>query len=523
MADKSFANHLGVMKIFYQSILVLIVISSVLVPVESVAQNLIQGVDKGIHFRGTYGSTDLSDQGLSPLVQPFIRHQLGWDTQGEFSIGIGTLRGYDYTTRILPIDYKVLYFPFDYRAGFLFSRFNPGDVYVFAGLGAVNYSLIEIPRPDDPLTVDAGPKIRTSEFWDFSKNWAMHVPFGIGTSFHLDDQTQLVLSSGYQITSASKLESFDNDGLDGYFAVSVGLKFSRPFRMPRRSIPVSTPRLWIQPAPAPVAVMTDPGPRETPAAVTVLGDMPAAINFDLLRADIRPENLDDMRIVLSHLQAKPDALLHLRGHTDVRGRVPLNDVLGIERAWQTKRWLMEQGIASDRILITAAGASEPVADNRTEEGRFKNRRVEFELLSESESSQIRESMSFELSNAAARIQPSMVDVGQTIAVIQPRLAKMGVNLDAVSIADLDRLAEWLSEHTDIRIRIVGHTDSRGSARVNDLFSLARASRIQAYLLTKGIPLDRMDAVGAGSTQPVSSNATEEGRRLNRRIELIRIP
>jgi outer membrane protein OmpA-like peptidoglycan-associated protein len=100
---------------------------------------------------------------------------------------------------------------------------------------------------------------------------------------------------------------------------------------------------------------------------------------------------------------------------------------------------------------------------------------------------------------------------------------MGVSLDEVSIADLDRLTEWLLQYPDIRIRIVGHTDSRGSERVNDLFSLARASRIQAYLLSKGISLDRMDAVGAGSTQPVSSNATEEGRRSNRRIEIIRIP
>jgi outer membrane protein OmpA-like peptidoglycan-associated protein len=492
-------------------------------PLQVFSQNLIRGIDKGIHFRGTYGMTDLSDQGLSPLVQPFIRHQLGWNTQGELSVGIGTLRGYDYTTRILPIDYKLLYFPFDYRSGFLFSRLNPGDVYLFAGLGAVNYALIEVPRPNDPLTVDAGPKIRTSEFWDFSKNWALHVPIGIGTSFHLDDQTQLVLSSGYQITSASKLESFDNDGLDGYFAVSVGLKFSRPFRMPRRSVPVSTPQLWIQPAPVQIAEVADPGPREVVEAAVVLADIPVAINFDLLRADIRPDDVEEMNIVLSHLQAKPDIMLHLRGHTDVRGRIPLNDVLGIERAWQTKRWLMERGIASDRILVTAAGATEPIADNRTEEGRFRNRRVEFELLSALESSQIRESLTFELSNAAARIQPEMVDVGQTIAVIQPRLARMGVSLDEVSIADLDRLTEWLHQYPDIRIRIVGHTDSRGSERVNDLFSLARASRIQAYLLSKGISLDRMDAVGAGSTQPVSSNATEEGRRQNRRIELIRIP
>lgn len=504
-----------------QPFFLLFVVVVAFFPTGILAQNLIHGIDKGIHFRGTYGMTDLSDQGLSPLVQPFLRHQLGWNTQGELSIGIGTLRGYNYTTRILPVDYKLLYFPFSYRSGFLFSRLNPGDMYLFAGLGAVNYALVEVPRPDDPLTVDAGPKIRASEFWDFSKNWALHIPFGIGTSIHLDNQTQLVLSSGYQITSASKLESFDNDGLDGYFAVSVGLKFSRPFRMPARRTPVNAPQLWVQPAPVAIAAAPVPAPR-VEVETMILKDMPAMINFDLLRANIRPDDEEEMQIVLSHLQAKPGTVLHVRGHTDVRGRVPLNDVLGIERAWQTKRWLMQRGVASDRILVTAAGAQEPIASNRTEEGRFRNRRVEFELLSDSESAQIRESLTFELSNAAARIKPTLVNVGQTIAVIQPRSPRMGVDLDEVSIADLDRLADWMNQYSDIRIQIVGHTDSRGSTRVNDLFSLARASRIQAYLLSKGIALERLDAIGAGSTQPISSNATEEGRRLNRRIEVIRI-
>ncbi len=507
-----FVNHSS-----YVTVIIFVLFLS---PIMATGQNLIRGIDKGIHFRGTFGMTDLQDDGLSPLVQPFIRHQLGRNTQGEFSIGIGTLRGYDYTTRILPIDYKFLYFPFSYRSGFLFPKFNPGDVYLFAGLGAVNYTLIEVPRPDDPLTVDAGPKIRTSELWDFTNNWAAHVPIGIGTTIHLDDQTQLVLSSGYQITSSSTLESFDRKGLDGYLSVSVGLKFSRPFRMPTRYVPVNTPVLWIQPSPAPLAVSTDPGPRRIPDVV--LKDMPIMINFDLLRADIRADEIEDMEIVLSHLTAKPDAILHLRGHTDVRGRVPLNDVLGTERAWQTKRWLMERGIAWNRILISAAAAQEPIADNRTEEGRFRNRRVEFELLSGSESIQIQESFAFAQSSAAARIQPAMVELGQSLAVIQPRLVRMGVELDEISIADLDVLSDWLHQYSDIRIRIVGHTDSRGSDRVNDLFSLARASRIQAYLLTKGIPLDRMDAVGVGSIQPIAPNTTEAGRRQNRRIEIIRI-
>ncbi len=506
------------MKFLYHSSFV-ILIMMFLSPHMAAGQNLIRGIDKGIHFRGTFGMTDLQDQGFSPLVQPFLRHQLGWNTQGEFSIGIGTLRGYDYTTRILPVDYKVLYFPFNYRSGFLFPKFNPGDVYVYAGLGAVNYTLIEVPRPDDPLTVDAGPKIRTSALWDFTTNWAMHFPIGIGTTIHLDDQTQLVLSSGYQITGTKSLESIPQNSLDGYFAISIGLKFSRPFRMPNRYVPVNAPVLWIQPPPAPLAVVADPGPRQMPDVV--LKDMPIMINFDLLRADIRADEIEDMEIVLSHLVAKPDAILHLRGHTDVRGRISLNDVLGTERAWQTKRWLMERGIAWDRILISAAAAQEPIADNRTEEGRFRNRRVEFELLSEMESAQLRDSMTFELSNAEARIQPTLVEVGESIAVIQPRLVSMRVDLDEVSIADLDVLAAWLTQYSDIRIRIVGHTDSRGSDRVNALFSLARASRIQAYLITKGISLDRMEAVGVGSSQPIATNATEAGRRQNRRIEVIR--
>lgn len=500
-----------------QVFLIVAIIGAAVYPPERVtAQNLVKGLDAGIHFRGTYGATDLSDQGLSPLVQPFIRHQLGWNTQGEFSIGIGTLRGLDYTTRILPLDYRVLYHPFSYQRGFVLPRINPGDVYFYAGAGALNYSIVEIPRPDDPLTVDAGRKIRNSELWNFSENWAFQIPMGMGTAIHLDDDTQLILNAGYHLTSARQLESVRKNGLDGYFTLSFGLKFSRPYRVVRAAYagPVSLPQI-----PVPLAAPT----AAVPEMVMVLEPMPSMINFDLLKAEIRPDDVRTLQTVLSHLKAKPATILHLRGHTDVRGRSALNEVLGMERAWQTKRWLVAQGISPNRVLISGAGPLEPIADNKTEEGRFRNRRVEFELLNDEQTKVIRDRLVFTTNRGSARVRPVMVEPGQTVMVIHPRPPRMGVELDDVSLSDLDLLADWLQEHAHIRIRIVGHTDSRGSERVNALFSLARASRIQAYLLTKGIPIERMEAVGSGSTRAVASNQTEEGRRQNRRIEIIRLP
>ncbi|MBP6132784.1 OmpA family protein [Thauera sp.] len=85
---------------------------------------------------------------------------------------------------------------------------------------------------------------------------------------------------------------------------------------------------------------------------------------------------------------------------------------------------------------------------------------------------------------------------------------------------LDALAPALAAEAGVAVRVVGHTDSQGSEMVNLRLSIARAEAVVAWLRERGIALDRLTADGRGEADPLTSNATEEGRARNRRIELI---
>lgn len=86
---------------------------------------------------------------------------------------------------------------------------------------------------------------------------------------------------------------------------------------------------------------------------------------------------------------------------------------------------------------------------------------------------------------------------------------------------LDEIAELLDAHPDMRLDIVGHTDNQGAAEYNlDLSRRRAASVVEALVDEYDIDVDRLSASGAGMTQPVASNDTEEGRAKNRRVELV---
>jgi OOP family OmpA-OmpF porin len=69
--------------------------------------------------------------------------------------------------------------------------------------------------------------------------------------------------------------------------------------------------------------------------------------------------------------------------------------------------------------------------------------------------------------------------------------------------------------------VTGHTDSVGSDAFNQRLSERRAQAVVAYLESKGVGAGRLRASGAGESQPIADNGTEEGRAKNRRVELKR--
>jgi outer membrane protein OmpA-like peptidoglycan-associated protein len=98
--------------------------------------------------------------------------------------------------------------------------------------------------------------------------------------------------------------------------------------------------------------------------------------------------------------------------------------------------------------------------------------------------------------------------------------KSRLTLDAMKV--LDFVAQSVKTHPEAKIEVGGYTDSVGSAAYNQRLSLARARSVRAYLIRVGAAADQFTAVGYGKSRPVASNATEEGRAQNRRVELRRL-
>lgn len=84
---------------------------------------------------------------------------------------------------------------------------------------------------------------------------------------------------------------------------------------------------------------------------------------------------------------------------------------------------------------------------------------------------------------------------------------------------LDEAAKILIDNGNPAIIISGHTDSRASDEYNQKLSEARADAVMKYFEGKGVPADKMKAVGYGETRPVASNDTKEGMAQNRRVEI----
>jgi outer membrane protein OmpA-like peptidoglycan-associated protein len=106
-------------------------------------------------------------------------------------------------------------------------------------------------------------------------------------------------------------------------------------------------------------------------------NVPSDISFDVGRADIKP----NLRPVLDQFAQGLDATMHVRvvGHTDNTGSDAINDPLSRQRAMSVKQYLEDRGIAAARIETEGRGEHEPIADNSTDAGRAKNRRVEIFL------------------------------------------------------------------------------------------------------------------------------------------------
>jgi outer membrane protein OmpA-like peptidoglycan-associated protein len=108
-------------------------------------------------------------------------------------------------------------------------------------------------------------------------------------------------------------------------------------------------------------------------------NVPNDVSFDVNSATIKPELRGVLDTFANSLRDDPNAQLSIIGHTDSTGSEAINNPLSLERARSVKDYLAARGVSANRIETAGRGEREPIADNNSEAGRARNRRVEMYL------------------------------------------------------------------------------------------------------------------------------------------------
>jgi outer membrane protein OmpA-like peptidoglycan-associated protein len=108
-------------------------------------------------------------------------------------------------------------------------------------------------------------------------------------------------------------------------------------------------------------------------------NIPNDISFDFNSANIKPAMHNVLDPFANNLRGDPNARIEIVGHTDSTGSDAVNYPLSVERAQSVRDYLLSRGVPAASVQTEGRGEREPVADNGTEAGRARNRRVEIYL------------------------------------------------------------------------------------------------------------------------------------------------
>jgi OmpA-OmpF porin, OOP family len=146
---------------------------------------------------------------------------------------------------------------------------------------------------------------------------------------------------------------------------------------PAAPAPAPAPAPVAAPAPAPVAPPVAPKPM---APVSEKVTYAADAFFDFNKSALKPEAKAKLDDLVSKTQGVNLEVIIAVGHTDSVGSDAYNQKLSVSRADSVKSYLVEKGVEKNRVYTEGKGEKQPVADNKTAEGRAKNRRVEIEVV-----------------------------------------------------------------------------------------------------------------------------------------------
>ena len=183
-----------------------------------------------------------------------------------------------------------------------------------------------------------------------------------------------------------------------------------------------------------------------------------------------------------------------------------------QRAREEKEKALQKEAESARAAVLSAEEADQarrLAKTRASEAEYA--RLEADLASQQITSLTRQLENLQLRETESGVVVTLGDVlfasGQTTLVEGGR-------------SSLEEVVDLLQTEPDKKIRVEGHTDSRGDAEANLLLSEQRAKAVLEALVSLGVASDRISSLGMGEDFPIASNEDEDGRARNRRVDVI---
>jgi OOP family OmpA-OmpF porin len=159
-------------------------------------------------------------------------------------------------------------------------------------------------------------------------------------------------------------------GCDGAIVPKPAAPAPAPAPAPRAAAPAPAPAPAAKPAPRPAA----------PAVAATKVTYAADAFFDFDKSALKPEGRAKLDDLVGKIKGISLEVIIAVGHTDSVGADAYNQKLSVKRAEAVKAYLVTKGIEKNRVYTEGKGEKQPVADNKTSEGRAKNRRVEIEVV-----------------------------------------------------------------------------------------------------------------------------------------------
>jgi len=269
--------------------------------------------------------------------------------------------------------------------------------------------------------------------------------------------------------------------------------------------PASQPATVIPRQPAP-PVATAPAPDIVPISVrTEQYCSTLDIQFEINQDDIQREEKEKLAVVGTYLTKYPDTTARIEGHTDTVGSADYNMKLSQRRAESVASYLVDSlHIAPSRVTAVGYGYTRPLSDNRSEEGKRLNRRIDAVIGCVTDIAG--------LTVIPARITMALlIEFDQNKADISPQYHE-----------DIRKVANFLKANPSVTATVEGHTGNlQATPELVMEISQRRAQNVVNYLVDNfGIARSRLSAEGFGQTRRFAYNTSLEGQQENRRVNII---